>query len=243
MYRERPSRLGGGTVVWTCGPGPTGRILPDGCTDLIWNGGLLLVAGPDTRAHLFGRTVGARYTGVRFEPGAGPDVFGVPADELTDLRVPLADLWPPERVRELAERVAAAPDPGAALEAVAAGRPRRADPPGPWRRAAVAALGRGLGVADTAALLGLSERQLRRRSLAAFGYGPKTLARVLRMRRALALARTGLPLAEVAARAGYADQAHLAREVKGLTGAPVSAVQPRGAKRSTLLPSGSETTA
>ncbi|WP_143615380.1 helix-turn-helix domain-containing protein, partial [Streptomyces sparsogenes] len=62
---------------------------------------------------------------------------------------------------------------------------------------------------------------LHRRSLAAFGYGPKTLARVLRLNRALDAARAGTAFAEVAALAGYADQAHLAREVKALTGVPL----------------------
>ena len=52
------------------------------------------------------------------------------------------------------------------------------------------------------------------------GYGPKTLARILRMRRALDLARAGAPLAEVAVRSGYADQAHLTREVRDLAGVP-----------------------
>ncbi|OMI40139.1 AraC family transcription regulator [Streptomyces sparsogenes DSM 40356] len=62
---------------------------------------------------------------------------------------------------------------------------------------------------------------MHRRSLAAFGYGPKTLARVLRLNRALDAARAGTAFAEVAALAGYADQAHLAREVKALTGVPL----------------------
>jgi AraC-like DNA-binding protein len=76
-------------------------------------------------------------------------------------------------------------------------------------------------IADT---LDLSARQLHRRSLDAFGYGPKTLARVLRMHRALDLARTGVPLAETAFRSGYADQSHLAREVKAFAGVPVTAL-------------------
>jgi AraC-like DNA-binding protein len=38
------------------------------------------------------------------------------------------------------------------------------------------------------------------------------------------LARRGTPQASVAAVAGYADQAHLAREVKALTGVPLSAL-------------------
>ncbi|WP_405064617.1 helix-turn-helix transcriptional regulator [Kribbella sp. NBC_01505] len=74
------------------------------------------------------------------------------------------------------------------------------------------------GVAGLARGLGISERQLHRRCLAAFGYGPKMLDRVLRMNAALDRARTGRALAEVAAVSGYADQAHFTREVKALTG-------------------------
>ncbi|MGH4019104.1 MAG: helix-turn-helix domain-containing protein [Pseudonocardiaceae bacterium] len=51
-----------------------------------------------------------------------------------------------------------------------------------------------------------------------FGYGPRRLARVLRMGRALDEARTGAPLAQVAAGCGYVDQAHLSREVRALAG-------------------------
>jgi len=72
--------------------------------------------------------------------------------------------------------------------------------------------------------LGLSERQLRRRFQAAVGYGPKTLQRILRLRRFRVRAGAGadaghapLSLAEAAFDAGYADQAHLARECRALT--------------------------
>jgi AraC-like DNA-binding protein len=46
------------------------------------------------------------------------------------------------------------------------------------------------------------------------------------MNRALAMARTGTPFATVAAVAGYADQAHLSREVKALAGVPLSELTP-----------------
>ena len=68
------------------------------------------------------------------------------------------------------------------------------------------------------AQLGVSERQLRRRFADAVGYGPKTLARVLRFQRFLALAATGDDLARLALGAGYADQAHLTRETRRLAG-------------------------
>ncbi|WP_442934536.1 helix-turn-helix domain-containing protein [Micromonospora sp. CPCC 205546] len=75
-------------------------------------------------------------------------------------------------------------------------------------------------MAATAAGAGLDPRALHRRCRHLFGYGPKTLARILRMGRALALARAGVPLAEVAVRCGYADQAHLTRDVRDLAGVP-----------------------
>jgi transcriptional regulator GlxA family with amidase domain len=65
---------------------------------------------------------------------------------------------------------------------------------------------------------GLGVRQFHRRCRALFGYGPQHLGRVLRLGRALDVARTGVSLAEVAVTAGFADQPHLSREVRDLTG-------------------------
>ncbi|GAA1694704.1 helix-turn-helix transcriptional regulator [Streptomyces yatensis] len=238
-YRERGALIGRGAAVWarTAGTGPQ-RVLPDGCTDLIWTeagpDGELLVAGPDTRARLAPGPPGTRAVGLRFAPGQGPAVLGVPAHELRDQLVPLAALWPGAEVRRLAERIVDAQRTaeaqrtagrqaaqGRLLEDVALSRLRTAEPPDPVLAAIVAGVSRGTGVAGIAAAVGLGERQLHRRSLAAFGYGAKTLGRVLRLNRALDLARTGVPYAAVAATAGYADQAHLAREVRTLTGVPL----------------------
>ncbi|NNN32068.1 helix-turn-helix domain-containing protein [Streptomyces sp. S3(2020)] len=222
MYAERASRLDG-AVVWTNQPssdGP-GRVLPDGCMDLLWHEGRLLVAGPDTRAYV---TEGApsAWAGVRFAPGTAPALLGVPARELLDRRVDLADLWPAAEVRRLTARVNAAADPASGLEEVALGRAADAEPGDPLLRHVVDALDAGRPVAATADELALGARQLHRRCLAAFGYGPKTLARVLRLQRALGLARGGVSYAETAIRAGFADQAHLARDVRELAGVPLT---------------------
>ncbi|WP_320773407.1 helix-turn-helix domain-containing protein, partial [Streptomyces sp. CRN 30] len=136
-------------------------------------------------------------------------------------RVDLADLWPAAEVRRLTGRVQAAATPALGLEEVALERAAASAAPDPLVRSIVAALDAGRPVAATADGLGVSARQLHRRSLAAFGYGPKTLARVLRLQRALALARKGVPFAETATRTGFADQAHLARDVRDLTGVPL----------------------
>ncbi len=225
VHTERRSRLPG-AQLWSqpAGAAHEGLVLPDGCVDLLWrtgpHGGELLVAGPDTTAHAVSTPAGTAWTGLRLPPGAAPALLGVPASALRDARVPLAELWPAARVRVLGERVAAAADTGRALEAVlaerAAGLGAAAADPLPRRAAAL--LGRGHPVADVADRLGVGVRRLHRLSLAAFGYGPKVLARVLRLQAALRAARTGLPAAEVAALAGYADQQHLAREVRALTG-------------------------
>ncbi|MFA1542908.1 DUF6597 domain-containing transcriptional factor [Actinomadura monticuli] len=218
-YREY--RAAGLACVWTAAL-PRGaepfvqRVVPDGCVDLIWSEAGILVAGPDTGPIPAVMRPGDAVVAVRFRPGTAPPVLGVPADAVRDGRVPLRDLWGAEAGR-LAEAVAAAGDRRAAL--VAAVR-ERMGPPDPLVPALVAALERE-SVRDAAGGLGIGERQLRRRSLAAFGYGPKTLQRVLRFQRALAMVRAGETQAGAAYAAGYADQAHFAHEVRDLAGEPV----------------------
>ncbi|WP_220499109.1 helix-turn-helix domain-containing protein [Microbispora sp. H10949] len=229
MYEERWARVPEAVLWWQDAPGPAPgsgpppvrRVLPDGCMDLIWMDGALVVAGPDTAAHLVRDRAGSRYVGLRFGPGTAPGILGVAACELRDRRVPLAEVWPEADARRLSERAAEAADPGAVLEEAALGRIRAAGGPADTAliSAVVGGVRAGLPVAELAAGAGLGVRQLHRRCLDAFGYGPKTLGRILRMNHALALARRGMPYVAVAGAAGYADQAHLAREVKSLTGA------------------------
>lgn len=66
--------------------------------------------------------------------------------------------------------------------------------------------------------LATSERTLRRRFDTHFGYGPKTLDRILRYQRFLRLAEQAKDGsgAELALEAGYADQPHLVRESRRL---------------------------
>ncbi|ATL69994.1 helix-turn-helix domain-containing protein [Nocardia terpenica] len=221
-YRERPARLVDGAVVWSraVGPDEDAMVLPDGCMDLLWVGGRLLVAGPDTRGYRAAAADGP-IAGIRFFPGTAPALLGVPAHELLDRRIELAELWSAARVRALSELVEAAPDPRTGLERLAFRRVAETEPPDPLLRPLVRRLRAGDSVAATADELGLGVRRLHRLSLSAFGYGPKMLMRVLRLQRALALVHDGIPFAEAAFRAGYADQAHLSREVRELAGKPL----------------------
>ena len=74
-------------------------------------------------------------------------------------------------------------------------------------------------VADLGTRTGWSRRQFERRFRRQIGLPPATVVRVLRLQRALAALRDpDTRLAQVAARAGYSDQAHLIRDVRFRTG-------------------------
>ena len=198
----------------------TGLVLPDGCTDLIWEQGRgAYVAGPDTGPVATTMAAGTIVLGVRFRPSAGGPALGIPLSELRDLRADLAGLRPAQ-----ARQLSAALDPEIAAarmldmtaDLVADGAP---DPEVTW--AARLLRDPAARAEDVAAEVGLSLRQLRRRCQAAVGYGPKTLQRVLRFRRFVARVDAHpdvLDLAAIAAEAGYADQAHLTRECGRLAG-------------------------
>ncbi|HEY0814722.1 MAG TPA: AraC family transcriptional regulator [Pseudonocardia sp.] len=225
-------------------------VLPDGCMDLVWTGSRLLVAGPDTVTRPAARERGVTTAGLRFAPGALPSLLNVPAVELHNRSVVLAELARAP-ARAAVARLEAGEAPLPVLAAVAARLPGTA--PGPSVTALRTALapdrataGRGEptpeSVAALADMLGCTTRSVHRRCLAAFGYGPAVLRRVLRFRRAVALLRAGVAPAEAAAQLGYADQPHLSREVRALTGTSPRQLA-NGANRSTPLPSGSWTTA
>jgi AraC-like DNA-binding protein len=229
-YREMPPPIGLApfvTCLWThtsFGDTRITRVVPDGCVDLMWitDGGAsrLVLAGPDTHAHLSALGPGGTIAGVRFAPGTAASVLGTPLHALRDTRPELADVWDRSVADTIAEAAADSERPELVLaDAVAA---RVVEPPDPAVRHVARALGstrHPAPVGVLAAEMGLSERQLHRRCTVAFGYGPKTLHRVLRFQSALALARTGCDLASVAYECGYADQPHLARDVAALAGA------------------------
>jgi AraC-like DNA-binding protein len=218
VYREQSSRVPGGFIWSSVSTGADKRILPDGCMDLLWDGHNVVIAGPDTRAQVFLSAPGSALIGLRFAPGYGPRVLGVPADEFTDRRVPLDEVWTPAVVRRITDALSASATPARTLEAVALGSCSQADQSAALVEHVVALARAGCNSTMIADRIGLSTRQLQRRSAAAFGYGAKTLHRILRMQQALALVRRGVRAADSAARTGYADQSHLSRDVKDMAG-------------------------
>jgi methylphosphotriester-DNA--protein-cysteine methyltransferase len=192
------------------------RVVPDGCVDLIWLADReLVIAGADTGPRIVHLPAGTLSSGIRLRPGAAGGFLGLPASEVRNRHVEAAHVWDDEATR-LADALAGA-TPGRRLEMLTATVARRHAAPDPLVAGAARRLAApGARVADVAAALGVSERQLHRRTLAAIGYGPKVLARVARLRRLVALAEESLALR--ALEAGYASQAHMTDEVRRLTG-------------------------
>lgn len=156
------------------------------------------------------------------------------ATALLDRRMHLSELWG-AAARDLAERLSSSPSPRRQTALLQdAIRTRRGAAESVDSAAAHVArrlAGEQVSVVALAREVGLSERQLHRRCLTALGYPPSRLARLLRLHRFLLLARTSpayVKLAELAAAAGYADQAHLSRDSRALTGRAPSAFRSAG---------------
>jgi len=218
------------------GPPEPVRVLPDGCMDLIEMSGRVMVAGPDTASSVNQRGREG-FVGFRFRPGVLPRLLDVPASELRDGRVPLADLGVKcARDRTLTELTTA----------LAADEPARET--APWSINQLHHITERLdacaAVAEVADEAGWSSRTLQRQCAAVYGYGPATLRRILRFRRAVRLLDDGAGTAAAAAMAGFSDQPHLHREVRDLTGMSLATLrQVSGQNRSIDVPSGSVTVA
>jgi AraC-like DNA-binding protein len=214
-------------------------VASDGTIDLQWINQAFRVAGPDSEAVIEDLPARTLVIGFRFHPAAAAAWLGIGASEIGNQRPDLEALWG-ARARRAALDVAnetdidrlvqslqvvvgrMAPEFGsadqqmrAAYRLIAAGAPPGA-PLVPWLSRA----------------LGMSERTLRRRFDEAFGYGPKTLDRILRHQRYLRQAENSSEsTAILALESGYSDQAHLIRESRRLTGTSPGALNRLAANR------------
>jgi AraC-like DNA-binding protein len=233
-YRERPvhpSLRQHFARVWfhTVPRGATSRsaVVPDGCTDLVWCKGAVHVAGPDRRVKIETVPPGTTVVGLRFQPGAALTWLRTPVSEIVDARAPLECFWGAD-ARRATERICSAENPDDVAQQLELSLKH-------WLPSAASAeevprtifrvvsSRRDYSIRVTSQLsdsLGLSERTLRRRCYEAFGYGPKTLDRILRFQRFLRLARArGMGgTSDLAIDTGYSDQSHLTREARDLAG-------------------------
>lgn len=254
MYRELPSHVPGATLWCTDSTEFAGstRIVPDGSIDIIWLGDRLIVAGADTHAQLAQAVPRRPTAGIRFAPGFAPALLHTAAHELTDQRIPLDAIWASRLVDPMTECLQSSRTTDAdtlaytldqlivtRLDALDLGRAHRS-------RGLFQLADAGLPAGLIADRLGVSSRQLHRRAVDDFGYGVRTLQRILRFQRALGMLERGLPLADVAALGGFADQSHLTREVRALAGVTpgqLASESGSAANRSAELPSGSRSVA
>jgi AraC-like DNA-binding protein len=208
--------------------GPQGayeqRVLPDACIDIVLiNEEPPTLVGPWTVPFQPRLAVGSAITGARLHPGRASCLLGMPASELLNQTIPITaikDAMQNIRFDQVMEQ------PNAAARRVMLGQVLLASMghSAPFDQGVLAGIewlsrrphGR---IEQLSRWIGISERQLHRRFSAAVGYGPKMFQSVLRFQRLLKIAReSGVEqhLADLAARAGYADQAHMTRDVHRL---------------------------
>jgi AraC-like DNA-binding protein len=212
------------------GAGPR-RILPDGCIDVIVDVdpdsdgfGQAAAVGTMTRAMLFHPRTRVCSAAVRFRPGGAAPFLRLPADQLTDRVLDAGDAG----ARWLVAGAGGAPKgPLAAVAALERRLLARLDAIAAPDRAVAHAVGRLFAaapppIAELGRELGWSRQHLARRFRAEIGVGPKQLARVGRLQRAVDRLQSGaggdLTLAGTAVDLGYFDQAHMARDFREMAG-------------------------
>ena len=215
------------------------QVPPDGTTNLALiradDGNLYpRLIGPALAAFTVPVTAGWHYTGLRLRPEMARAVTGAAPRtgrmDLLDAEGQLAPLW-----RDLLRLM----DEGACDWTETIGCFGMTGPADHVVGDAVDLLidsGGIIPVARLAAMSGLGERQFRRRFHAATGIPPKQFADVQRVRRALVLGLDDPDWAGIAHESGFADQPHLARDIKGRFGAaPIRVAGYLGGIRHELL--------
>jgi AraC-like DNA-binding protein len=222
------------------GPGSAQhRILPDGCIDIVVRGERARVVGTMQQAVVVPIQPGA-VLGVRLRPGEAARLFPAVPRELTDSDAALDEVWGDDgrmledsllallehATREALSAAEILRRSAAAIEHMLRRRLAAHATAVDLRvRAAAALLERGIAVREAAEHVAISERQLGRRFAERVGLNPKTFARVRRLQRAAELLANGTPPGQVAALAGYGDQAHFTHEATALAGTTPGALQ------------------
>lgn len=206
------------------------HVPPDGCASvtIIHLGGAIreiVASGAWLQPFVVPLMPGGWYFGWRFRPEAGALALGTPAASLIASNQPLR-LLAPELAASLARSLAEVgqfEEVVLALESVLAGHLANLAQPEPLVRRAVdrlVATGGSLPINHLASELDISPRTLLRRFRAAAGLSPKQFARTCRFRKAAGALLTDEDQgwSRIAHETGFADQAHLIHEFRGLTG-------------------------
>jgi len=227
-------------------------IVPDGCVEIIFNladpfsdaSGLQpldLIAGQMTGPVTAVATGDVDLLGVRFWPGRGGAALGTPMWELRDQLIAASDV------------VAGAGEFASVLRDLPAdqrlewlstalvrqfGARERPDTSVIDHALTLIASHRGnIAIDLVARTVGITPRHLERKFRNEVGLGAKQIARITRIEHVLRLiaAKAVLSGAEIAARCGYSDQAHLIRECKSLTGRTCARLETSSSSLSRLM--------
>jgi AraC-like DNA-binding protein len=234
---RRPSPRLAGIVerLWRVeDPRPSGEpetICPDGRSEIVIHLGEAMEGQP---RHLLVGQMDAPLTitpsgrvamvGARLSPAGLHRLLPIPQDCLMGQIISLETVWN-AWTRQTADQISAAPTPDAELDAferalealVPADRWRASDRGVSAALAALRASGGNASIARIASDTGVSRRQLERRFREQVGLPPRLYARIVRFQRAFqALGHESG--AAIAANCGYADQAHLVREIRRFAG-------------------------
>lgn len=205
--------------------GPPIRQIPAGGPPFLAETGFLI--GPHDRPLVNEPTGRTDCVGVVTTPIGCAAVFGVPPATLRGRVCSLLDVWPPGVALRLDLLTG---DPTTTLdrtEAVLTAGLDESDRALDRCAAVVATLEAGPArpIGEIAAELGISHGHLDREFTRVVGLAPRTLARVLRVRRLLEQidVEEALVWGDLAADLGWYDQAHLVRDVTRHTGVPPTA--------------------
>ena len=178
-----------------------------------------------TRALEFGYPLRTRSVGVHFKPWGLAPFLPMPAAELCDRPVTIEQVWGRPAIAELRNRLATADGPHqmlTLLEEELTRRLRDTADLGLVRHTSsvIAATTGAVAIGDLSVAAGVSSTHLAQRFKEVVGITPKRLARTYRF------AATVLPIdpagpvdwLELAAGAGYYDQAHFGHEFRAFTG-------------------------
>ena len=178
-----------------------------------------------TRALEFGYPPGTRSVGVHFKPWGPAPFLPMPAGELCDRPVTLEDVWGRPTVAELRDRLATAAGPHEMLtlledqlmqlvcETAGLGLVRHTS-------SVIAAATGAVAIGELSVAAGVSSTHLAQRFKEVIGVTPKRLARAYRFTATVLAIDPAGPVdwAELAARAGYYDQAHFGNDFRTFTG-------------------------
>jgi AraC-like DNA-binding protein len=199
-------------------------IIPDGCADImVYDDAPPCVAGPDATTRWASLREGTVIAGIRVRPGTVRSIFGFPAGRILNGGATLSDLAPGagtlhqrlllttnlhDRHAVLEDWVRSAIARNGTVDdaVVAACRLLTADP--------------DLEIGELSRRFNWNVRTIHRQFRAACGYGPKHFHRIMRIQKAIRVMHATAPtsLAGAAHAAGYADQAHMTRDFRDITG-------------------------